>query len=278
MIHPIFAHTLALPLIFLGTITVESQAQSSSGVVAEDAATELRDSLGGPSHAAPKPKFDGQTQSGPTLFRQGKFAEAEPQFAWIAKVAKGTTWGERGQYYLAECQYRQKNYVEALESLERLHLDYPATDYIDQLVRREFEIAQRFINWTKPAVLTGKKAALPPDAPQGPRAVSAEKLALRALGDIRQQCPSSPLAAEASMKLAEYYMAKGDYASAAAHYDQFVAENRKSPICPRARLGAVEARSRLFLLIHSDTPGVRLACELAKLFLPSAPAKSTVIE
>jgi TolA-binding protein len=261
------ACTLAMLLIFLGTITAESTAQSLSGLVADEAVNKLKDAIGGSGEEVPKLKFDGQVQSAPTLFRQGKFAEAEPQFAWIAKVRKGTTWGERSQYYLAECQYRQKKYVEALESLERLHLDYPATDYIDQLVRREHEIAQRFINWTKPPVLGGKKALLLPKVDEGPHGVNFEKLAIRALEDIRQQCPSNPLAADASMKLAEYYMAKGDYASAAAHYDQFVAENRKSPTCPRARLGAAEARVRIFLLNHHDTPGMRLARELAKLFL-----------
>jgi TolA-binding protein len=266
-IHLRLACTLAMLPIFLGTIAATSQAHTPSGVVANAAVNNLNNAIGGSGEAIPKLKFDGQIQSAPTLFRDGKYAEAEPQFAWIAKVQKGTTWGERSQYYLAECQYRQKKYVEALESLERLHVDYPATDYIDELIRREYEIAQRFINWTKPPVLTGKKALLQPKVDEGPHGVNFEQLALRALGDVRQHQPSSPLAAEASIKLAEYYMAKGDYASAVAYYDQFVAEYRKHPLCPRARLGAAEARARIFLLNHRDTPGIRLVRELAKLYV-----------
>ncbi len=181
---------------------------------------------------------DGQFQSAPTLFREGKYAEAERQFAWIAQVRPGTTWGERSQYYLAECQYQQKKYLDALESLERLHLDYPATDYCDQLVRREYEIAQHWITWSKPAMLTGKKAVLRPDVHDAPRPANTEKLALRALEDVRRQQPHSQLAEEASIKVAEYYMARGDFDSAAAYYDQFIVEYRKSPLCPRARLGA----------------------------------------
>jgi TolA-binding protein len=269
MIHPRLASTLALQLIFLGTITTKTHAQSLSDVVIEDAVNKLLDPLGGPSQPAPKLKVDGEFQSAPTLFRQGKFADAERQFAWIAEVRKGTTWGERSQYYLAECQYLQKKYVEALGSLERLHRDYPGTDYCDQLIRREYEIAEHWITWTKPAVLTEKKLPLPlpPQAGEAPHAAGTEKLALRALEDVRHQFPSSPLAAEASIKVAEYYMAKGGYASAAMYYDVVIAEYPKSPLCPRARRGAIEARVQSYLLNHRDTAGMRLARELAKLFL-----------
>ncbi len=241
IIRPVLARTFAVLLIFLGTISTKTQAQPPSGVVVEAAANKLLDPLGGPTHPAPELKIDVQFQSAPTLFRQGKFAEAERQFAWIAQVRKGTTWGERSQYYLAECQYRQKKYVEALASLERLQLEYPATDYCNQLIRREYEIAQHSITWTKPAVLTGRNSPLPPNVDGGQRVASAEKLALRALENVRHHAPSSSLAAEASIKVAEYYMAKGDYASAAIYYDLFIAEYRKSPLCPRAG----SARSRL---------------------------------
>ena len=115
--------------------------------------------------------------------------------------------------------------------------------------------------------MTGEKAPLPPNVEEGPRPANTEKLALRALEDVRRQQPLSPLAAEATIKVAEYYMAKGDYASAAIYYDVFIAEHRKSPLCPRARLGAVEARAHNYLLSHRDSPGMRLARELAKLFL-----------
>jgi hypothetical protein len=55
--------------------------------------------------------------------------KAEKQFARIAKKRKGTTWGENSQYYLAECQFQRKKYVDAHDSFERLHADYPATEY-----------------------------------------------------------------------------------------------------------------------------------------------------
>ncbi len=61
------------------------------------------------------------------MFQQGKLAEAEKEFAKIAKNRKGTTYGENGQYYLAETQFQRKKYVDAHDSFEKLHADYPGT-------------------------------------------------------------------------------------------------------------------------------------------------------
>ncbi|MFI5456440.1 MAG: hypothetical protein ACHRXM_13405, partial [Isosphaerales bacterium] len=49
---------------------------------------------------AKNPQADAEVQAALKLFQVGKFAEAEKQFAKIAKDRKGTTWGETGQYYL----------------------------------------------------------------------------------------------------------------------------------------------------------------------------------
>ena len=66
------------------------------------------------------PKADAEFQAALKLFQQGKFAEAEKEFAKIAKNRKGTPWGENAQYYLAETQYQRKKYVDAHDSFEKL--------------------------------------------------------------------------------------------------------------------------------------------------------------
>ena len=91
---------------------------------------------------APDPAADAEFQAALKLFQQGKFEEAEKQFAKIAKNRKETTWGENAQFYLAECQFQRKKYVNAHDSYEKLHADYPATEYLDKLTQREYEIAQ----------------------------------------------------------------------------------------------------------------------------------------
>ena len=259
------SRTVALLLICVATITVCRQAQSSTRSVTENDVKDPRDPIGGSTQGAPRLAVEGEFQSAPTLFRQGKFAEAERQFAWIAAVRKGTTWGERSQYYLAECQYQQKKYTEALQSFERLNTDYPATDYRDQFVRREYEIAQLSITWTKPKVRFAKnRGRLFHEEPPG---ANAEKLALRALDAVRHSDPTGPLADDATIQIADYHMFNCEYDVATAYYELFIAEYRKSLFCPHARLAAVEARLRIYLLNHRDATGLLIARELAALYL-----------
>jgi TolA-binding protein len=246
------ALTAALLLVCVGTNSVQSWAQISTpyGPGA------------GSVHRAPTLSAGGEFESAPTLFRQGKFAEAERQFAWIAAVRTGTTWGERSQFYLAECQYQQKKYVEALQSFERLHTDYPATDYLDKLVRREYEIAQLWVTWGKPTLRTAKNRRHHFD--QGPPEADTRGLAFRALAAVWHNDPTGPLADQAAIKIADYYMANREYKAAATCYDQFLAGYLRSPFCPHARLGSVEARFRSYLLEHPDAAFLKLAREVAK--------------
>jgi TolA-binding protein len=257
------ARTFALSLICFGTLTVYTRAQPASGAVADDAVKQSQAPIGQPIERAPEPALAGAFQSAHALFREGKFAAAERQFAWIAEVRTGTTWGERSQYYLAECQYQQKNYTDALASWERLHTDYPATSYRDQIVRREYQLAQVWITWGKPVILNKKKAFVFARFHQGPPNDSTAKLALRALDAVRQTDPSGPLAADATIKIADYYMTQGDYDAAAAYYNQLLVEYPTSPFCPHARLRGVEARLRFYLLNHRDAAGLAVARGLA---------------
>ena len=116
-IRPSMAYTVALFLICAAPSAVKSQPQALSRNVADDALKKSQEPGVASVTSAPGAAVDGKLQSAPALFRQGKFAEAERQFAWIAEFRKGTTWGERSQYYVAECQYHQKKYFQALEKL-----------------------------------------------------------------------------------------------------------------------------------------------------------------
>jgi outer membrane protein assembly factor BamD (BamD/ComL family) len=207
--------------------------------------------------------------SAPKLFRKGKFAEAESQFAWIAQARKGTTWGERGQYYLAECQYQQKKYVEAFESLQRLHVDYPATDYRDQLARREYEIAQFWLAEARGEDPAGKNPPVAVQVNGRPPLADTEKKALRAFEAARHHDPMGPLAGDAAVQIAEYYMRSRDFESAATYYAQFVADFPKNPLRPRARLRGIQARTCSFLATPRDTASLKMAREFAKPFLRS---------
>ena len=84
------------------------------------------------------------------LFMQGKLNEAETAFTKIAKNRKGTHYGEKSQFYVAEIQYQQKKYVRANDSYEKLFADYPGTELLDKLVSREYSLAQMWLRKVTP--------------------------------------------------------------------------------------------------------------------------------
>jgi tetratricopeptide (TPR) repeat protein len=236
-----------LLLICAGTIVLQNEARSSHGLGTMDASTNVQEPADRPLQAPPNVQVDGEIRSAPELFRLGRFAEAEPQFAWIAAVRRGTSWGERAQYHLAECQYQRKKYFAALLSFERLHTEYPATDFVEDLVAREYEIAQLWITQVDPEPPADKKlpwvarldGRLPPFA--------SRKFALEALEHVRHNSPTGPLADDAAIKIADYYMKRHEFDTAALFYAQFVVEYTKSPLWAYARRAAFNARIRSFL-------------------------------
>jgi tetratricopeptide (TPR) repeat protein len=237
---------LKLLLICAGTIGLQNDARSSAGLGAIDAATNVQEPADRPLPAPPSVQLDGAIRSAPELFRLGRFSEAEPQFAWIAKVRPGTSWGERAQYHLAECQYQQKRYFAALSSFESLHTEYPATSYLDDLVRREYEIAQLWMTQVDDQTPADKK--LPWFARLDGRLplFGTRKFALEALEHVRQNNPSGPLADVAGVKIADYYMNRHEFDTAALYYAQIAAEYRKRPLGLYARRAAFHARIRSY--------------------------------
>ena len=146
-IWPESACIIALLFIGAGELAA-SDAWSPSTIPADDA---------GKSQVPLTQTFDGGFKRAVTQFRLGRFTEAERQFAWIVQVRKGTTWEERARYYLAECQYLQAKYVVALDNFERLYRDYPATEYLDKLVSREYEIARFWLAQSDARIPAGRK-------------------------------------------------------------------------------------------------------------------------
>jgi tetratricopeptide (TPR) repeat protein len=227
-------------------IAAKSEARPSARFIADGGMKKTLGLTGRSIQGADKFPVDGEFQSAPKLFRQGRYAEAERQFAWIARVRKETSWGERAQYYLAECQYQQKNYVGALASYERLHADYPATEQLDRLVSREYDIARFWLAQSDPSLPAERK--LPWTARLDGRLplFDVRGAALRALEHVEHNNPEGPLADDASIQIADDYMQRHEYKTAAAYYGQFLGfyGPLTSPFRWRAWLGVIEARIR----------------------------------
>jgi TolA-binding protein len=227
---------------------------------------------------APNPQADAEYQAALKLFQQGKLAEAEKAFAKIAKDRKGTPWGENSQYYLAECQFQQKKYVNAHDSYERLHADYPATEYLEKLVQREYDIARLWFAQADPQAPRSQKLPWTGHFDGSLPLVDTQGSALRALEHVRQNHPTGPLADDAALEIAQYYTKHNDFESAALYYDQFIAEYRKSPHLQRAQLEAIDARMKAYLGPEYDGSGLEKVRLLVRQTMQSFPERQASYE
>jgi outer membrane protein assembly factor BamD (BamD/ComL family) len=224
-----------------------------------------------PMEAPKNPEADEEFKAAEKLFQQGKLEEAEPLFAKLAKARKGSPWGEKGQYYVAECQYQRGKLVDAHESYEKLVADYPGTEYLDKLVSREYAIAQAWL------ALEDPKAKPEQPLPWYARfngqlpLLDLHGTAMQALEHVRHHDPTGPLADDAVLRIADEHMHEGDYESAALYYDQLVADHPKSPYLQRAQLAAIDARIKGYVGPEYDGNGLEQARELIKQTMATFP-------
>jgi tetratricopeptide (TPR) repeat protein len=193
------------------------------------------------------------------LYSLRRYDEAEPHFARIATICESTRRGECGLYYLAECQYQQKKYIAAFESFERLHSAYPGSDFREQIVGREYEMAEIWLaraNGERPQKRV-VEASGRIDSPLTP--TDFRELALRAFIAVRHNDPTGVKAGDAAIRIAQYYMSIHDYDSAGIYYEQFIGEYCKSPMRTTARIGRLEALIRGFVAAHWVLVSVVLA-------------------
>jgi outer membrane protein assembly factor BamD (BamD/ComL family) len=197
---------------------------------------------------APDPEADAEFQAALKLFQQGKFEEAETAFVKIAKERKQTTWGENAQFYVAECQFQRKKYVTSHDSYEKLHADYPATNHLEKLVQREYEIAQLWLAQSDPKAPSEKKLPWTARFDGQLPVIDTEGSALKALEHVEHNHPEGPLADKAGIAIADFYMNHSDYETAAMYYDQFIEfyAKRKSPFLQYAQLAGIDARMKSY--------------------------------
>jgi outer membrane protein assembly factor BamD (BamD/ComL family) len=213
---------------------------------------------------APDPEADAEFQAAMKLFEQGKFEEAEKQFVKIAKNRKQTTWGENAQLYVAECQFNRKKYLAAHDSYEKLHADYPATNHLEKLTQREYEIAQIWLAQADPKAPPEKKLPWTAHFDGQLPLIDTDGSALKALEHVEHNNPEGPLADKAGIAIADFYMKHSDYETAAMYYDQFIEfyGKRKSPFLQYAQLAGIDARMKSYEGPDYDASGLEKARQL----------------
>ena len=180
------------------------------------------------------------------------------------RTARARTWGENAQYYLAEspvpAQEVRRRARQLREALRRL----PRHGVQGQAHAREYEIAQIWLAQTDPKAPAEKK--LPWTARFDGRLpiIDTQGSGLKALEHVRHNYPDGPMADQAAIEIADFYMKHEDYESAAMYYDQFVDEygGKKSPHLQYAQLAAIDARMKGYLGPEYDASGLEKAATL----------------
>ncbi len=218
----------------------------------------------GPAQAAADKVAEAEFEVAEQLFRRGKLAEAEKEFARVAKKRKETPVGERAQYFLAETQFQRNRLVAAHDSYETLFAVYPGTRYLEKAVAREYTIAE---TW-----MANSEGKAPPGETLSWRSrfngtlplVDVSGHAIAALDHVRIHFPDGPLADDAVMRIADHHYLYKDYESAGEHYDQLIAEAPKSPFVQKARLASIDSKVKAYLGPEYDGAGLEQAKEAIK--------------
>jgi len=217
------------------------------------------------------PAADRELEDALQLFKQSKFPEAESAFWRIAKRRKGSHWGEKAQYYLAESQYQQKKYVKANDSFEKLFADYPGTEYLDKLTSREYALAQLWLQQGDPKAKPDQKLPWYTRFTGQQPIIDTQGSGLKALEHVRHHDPTGPLSDDAVLQIADHHMNTKDYESAAIYYDQLISDHPRSPFLQKAQLAAIDSRLKGYLGPDYDGSGLEKARELVKQTMSSFP-------
>ena len=198
------------------------------------------------------PEFD----EAKAIFDQGDYSTAEKRFKKLAKQYKDTPIEEDSLFMMGECQFATNRYAKAQDSYGRLLKKYPSPRDLDMVTQRLFHIARHWLEF--PEVVTSGEVqtvslenpkATPPPANPRPRSLDPSRRvpifpnlwdrsrpvfdtdgrAMEALRSIWLNDPTGPLADDAIMLTASYYLRKGDFLEADRNYSILREQYPESP-------------------------------------------------
>ena len=193
---------------------------------------------------------DAQTQ-----YDSGKYEAAEKASKTLAKQYKDTVLEEDALFLQAEAEFAQKRYSKAADTYLELFERFPSTRYMDRATAHMFELSRYWlqfpeivkgsevqtVNFDKPSDtplpaakpqqfdLTRTVPVLPNVSDRTRPWFDTEGRALETLKAIWLHDPTGPLADDALMMTASYYLRRGNFQEADHYYQILREEYPKSP-------------------------------------------------
>ena len=185
------------------------------------------------------------------FFDQHDYDRARKEFQKLLKAYKESQEAAEAQYYLGRCIEEEHDYYKAFKEYRRTIQVYPSTKRFDEILEREYQIANYFLAGKKRKFL-GIAALLP-----------ARDKAVEIFQAIVDDGPFSEYGQLAQYKLGLAHVALGDYEAAVSAFEQLISRYPDSPLVDDARFQIAQASLKgTFRAEYDQSPTDTAAREL----------------
>ncbi|MBL7084886.1 MAG: outer membrane protein assembly factor BamD [Candidatus Omnitrophica bacterium] len=174
-----------------------------------------------PKHAAketPQEQFDWAM----SFFESEDYKKAIAEFEKLIKHYPLSKLASEAQFYLALSYENTGEYYRAFENYQLVIDKYPYTERVDEIIEREYSIANLFF--------TGQKAKM-----LGMAILSAKPKAIEIFTKVVENAPYGKYADIAQYKLGQCHMEMKDYINAALAFKEIIENYPKSPLTDDAK-------------------------------------------
>ena len=181
--------------------------------------------------------------AGKELYRQEEYFRAVKEFKQAIARGGNTQFEQEAMFLLAESYFFDKRYTVAIESYEKFIKQYPNSSHVDQVIRRQFDIARY---WEQSHAYRPHWAITPNLFDRTRPGFDTLGRALKTYEDIRLNDPTGPLADDAIMATANSYFLRGRYAEADYQYGLIRSEYPRSEHQYDAHLLGLQSKLRMY--------------------------------
>jgi outer membrane protein assembly factor BamD (BamD/ComL family) len=189
---------------------------------------------------------------GEALFRAQKYSAATKKFKEAAARWPDSKLQQDAMFYLAESEFFDKQYPEAVAAYDELLEEHPNTPHLDKVVQRQFEIAHY---WEAHHEYEPHWATTPNMLDETRPLFDTLGHALRTYEGIRLNDPTGPMADDSIMASANSYFLRGRYGDADYQYELLRNEYPRSDHQFEAHILGLQCKLRKYQgPDYDDTP------------------------